>query len=90
MYVQYAISEKYMVSDAKAGVKGEYDEAEIIHINNYTEDGKMSISTLDLIFIILYETLCKIPFLSKCFSFKSIFLSKYDRLLHFKQYMFRI
>lgn len=36
----------YTINDVKAGVSGIFDEAEIIHIKNYTRDGKVGLSTL--------------------------------------------
>lgn len=40
------VSDKYTVCDVKAGVNGTYDEDEIIHIKNYSLDGKVGVSTL--------------------------------------------
>lgn len=40
------INDKYTVSDINAGISGVYDEDEIIHIKNYTRDGKHGLSTL--------------------------------------------
>lgn len=40
------INDRYTVNDVNAGVQGIFDEAEIIHIKNYTKDGKVGISTL--------------------------------------------
>ena len=37
---------KYTVTDVKAGVSMTLDESEIIHIKNYTKDGKNGLSTL--------------------------------------------
>lgn len=40
------INDKYTVLDRNAGISGVYDEDEIIHIKNYTRDGKHGLSTL--------------------------------------------
>lgn len=40
-------NDKYTINDPMAGISGEYDEAEIIHIKNYTRDGKRGLSTLE-------------------------------------------
>lgn len=40
------INDSYTVTDVKAGVSMTLDESEIIHIKNYTRDGKNGISTL--------------------------------------------
>lgn len=40
------INDKYTVIDRNAGISGVYDEDEIIHIKNYTRDGKHGLSTL--------------------------------------------
>ena len=40
------VSDKYTICDVKAGVNGTYDEADIIHIKNYSPDGKVGVSTL--------------------------------------------
>ena len=39
-------NDKYTVLDRNAGISGVYDEDEIIHIKNYTRDGKHGLSTL--------------------------------------------
>lgn len=36
----------YKINDRNAGVIGTYDESEILHIKNYTRDGKTGISTI--------------------------------------------
>lgn len=40
------LNDKYTVLDRNAGISGVYDEDEIIHIKNYTRDGKHGLSTL--------------------------------------------
>lgn len=40
------IHDRYTVNDITAGIHGTFDESEIIHIKNYTRDGKTGISTL--------------------------------------------
>ena len=40
------VNDQYTISDATAGVFGTYDEEEVIHIKNYTRDGKHGLSTL--------------------------------------------
>lgn len=40
------INNTYTVTDINAAVKGKYDESEIIHIKNFTRDGKVGISTI--------------------------------------------
>lgn len=40
------INNTYKVTDVAAGINDTYDEEEIIHIKNYTRDGKVGISTL--------------------------------------------
>ena len=40
------INDRYTICDINAGVKGTYDEDEVIHIKNYTRDGKNGLSTL--------------------------------------------
>lgn len=40
------LNDKYIITDTTAGVAGTFDESEIIHIKNYTIDGKRGISTL--------------------------------------------
>lgn len=39
-------NDTYIVNDMKAGVFGKYSEAEIIHLKNFTYDGKTGLSTL--------------------------------------------
>lgn len=36
----------YTITDMSAGISGTFDEGEVIHIKNYTRDGKIGISTL--------------------------------------------
>lgn len=40
------VNDEYYVNDLTAGISGVYDEDEIIHIKNYSLDGKKGISTL--------------------------------------------
>lgn len=40
------IKDIYVINDVNAGVSGTYAEEEVIHIKNYTRDGKHGISTL--------------------------------------------
>lgn len=40
------LNDVYTVCDAQAGIKGAFEESEIIHIKNYTRDGKHGLSTL--------------------------------------------
>jgi HK97 family phage portal protein len=40
------ITDTYTVNDVTAGVSGVYDESEILHIKNYSIDGKTGLSTL--------------------------------------------
>ena len=40
------INDRYAICDINAGVNGTYDEDEVIHIKNYTRDGKNGLSTL--------------------------------------------
>jgi len=40
------INDTYSICDITAGISGVYNEAEIIHLKNYTNDGKNGISTL--------------------------------------------
>lgn len=40
------INDKYTICDVNAGICGVYDEADIIHIKNYSFDGKTGVSTL--------------------------------------------
>lgn len=40
------INDKYTICDINAGVNGTYYEDEVIHIKNYTRDGKNGLSTL--------------------------------------------
>lgn len=40
------IHDTYTVNDINAGIHDTYDESEIIHIKNYSRDGKVGISTL--------------------------------------------
>jgi HK97 family phage portal protein len=40
------IKDIYVINDVNAGVSGTYEEEEVIHIKNYTRDGKHGISTL--------------------------------------------
>lgn len=41
-----SINDRYTICDVNAGVTGTYDEEEVIHIKNYTRDGKNGLSTL--------------------------------------------
>ena len=41
------VNDTYTICDVSAGIKGIYSEAEIIHIKNYTRDGKVGVSTLE-------------------------------------------
>ena len=40
------LNDRYTINDVNAGVHGVFDEAEVIHLKNYTTDGKVGISTL--------------------------------------------
>jgi HK97 family phage portal protein len=40
------LTDTYVINDINAGVRGTYAEEDIIHIKNYTRDGKNGISTL--------------------------------------------
>lgn len=40
------VHDTYTITDMSAGISGTFDEGEIIHIKNYTRDGKIGISTL--------------------------------------------
>lgn len=40
------IHNTYKVTDINAGIQGDFNEDEIVHIKNYTRDGKVGISTL--------------------------------------------
>lgn len=40
------INDTYTIYDIKAGIAGTFSEAEIIHVKNYTRDGKTGLSTL--------------------------------------------
>lgn len=40
------INDRYTINDVNAGVSGVFDESEVIHLKNYTKDGKVGISTL--------------------------------------------
>jgi len=40
------LNDKYLINDPIAGIAGTFDESEVIHIKNYTIDGKQGISTL--------------------------------------------
>ena len=40
------VNDRYTINDVNAGVHGVFDESEIIHLKNYTKDGKVGISTL--------------------------------------------
>lgn len=40
------INNKYTIADVSAGVSGTYDESEIIHLKNISQDGKHGLSTL--------------------------------------------
>ncbi len=40
------INDKYTINDVNAGVSGTFEESEIIHIKNNTNDGKIGLSTL--------------------------------------------
>lgn len=40
------VNDIYTVNDFKAGVSGVYDENEIIHVKNYSRDGKTGMSTI--------------------------------------------
>lgn len=39
-------NDTYVINDLDASVSGTFDESEIIHIKNYTKDGKVGISTI--------------------------------------------
>ena len=41
------VNDTYTIYDAASGIQGTYDESEIIHVKNYTRDGKRGISTLE-------------------------------------------
>lgn len=41
-----ATNDIYTINDANSGVSGVYSESEIIHIKNYTRDGKVGLSTI--------------------------------------------
>lgn len=41
-----ATNDTYTINDVNAGVSGVYSESEIIHIKNYTRDGKVGLSTI--------------------------------------------
>lgn len=40
------VHDTYTITDMSAGISGTFDEGEVIHIKNYTRDGKIGISTL--------------------------------------------
>lgn len=40
------LNNKYLINDTNAGIAGTFDESEIIHIKNFTIDGKRGMSTL--------------------------------------------
>ena len=40
------INDRYTINDVNAGVHGVFNEDEVIHIKNFTKDGKVGISTL--------------------------------------------
>lgn len=40
------VHDTYTITDMNAGISGAFDEGEVIHIKNYTRDGKIGISTL--------------------------------------------
>lgn len=40
------INDRYYITDPESGIQGTFDEAEIIHVKNYTRDGKRGLSTL--------------------------------------------
>ena len=52
------ISNTYNVSDIEAAISGTYSENEIIHIKNFTRDGKTGISTLSFARISSETALC--------------------------------
>ena len=41
------LNDTYTICDVSAGISGVYDEADVIHLKNYTSDGKRGISTLE-------------------------------------------
>lgn len=40
------LNDRYAITDTNAGISGVFDESEIIHIKNFTTDGKTGLSTL--------------------------------------------
>lgn len=39
-------ADTYTIADTETGVKGQFDESEIVHLKNYSRDGKKGLSTL--------------------------------------------
>lgn len=40
------VHDTYTITDMNAGISGTFDEGEVIHLKNYTRDGKIGISTI--------------------------------------------